>query len=208
MELTGNVDRDKFTKDIFISNKIDIPEDGDEYIPDNSDEDNLKEITIQKGDTLSQIAIDYNTTINQLVQINNIENPNLIYAGNKLLVPINDNNIEVEENNPNYKENYQIYTVKRGDTLSQIAINYNVTLNELVNLNKIKNPNLIYVGQKLKIPMQSFSGNLLYKIQPGDTLYSISRRYNTTIANLVRINRIKNPNLIYAGNIIKIKSTY
>ena len=151
MELTGNVDRDKFTKDIFISNKIDIPEDGDEYIPDNSDEDNLKEITIQKGDTLSQIAIDYNTTINQLVQINNIENPNLIYAGNKLLVPINDNNIEVEENNQNYIENYQIYTVKRGDTLSQIAIKYNVNINKIVQINNIVNPNLIYIGQKLII---------------------------------------------------------
>ena len=184
------------------------PEDGDEYWNDNngdSDEINLREIIIKKGDTLSQIAIDYNTTIEKLVEINNIRNPNLIYAGNRLLVPVTNSNSSDQENGENQLQDYQIYTVKKGNTLSQIAINYNTTVEKIVSLNNITNPNLIYIGQNIKIPIVRYSGNTTYTIKRGDTLYSISRRYNTTVANLVRINRIKNPNLIYAGNVIKIE---
>lgn len=181
-----------------------MPEGGDEYWNDNNSENDLKEIIIKKGDTLSQIALDYNTTIEKLAQINNISNPNLIFAGNKLLVPVKSENNTEQDSNENYIQNYQIYNIKKGDTLSQIAINFNTTVEKIVILNNIKNPNLIYAGQKIKIPIIYDSGNLLYTIKRGDTLYSISRRYNTTVANLVRINRIKNPNLIYVGNIIKI----
>lgn len=198
------MDRDKFTKDIFMSDEPNMPESGDEYWNDNNSENDLKEIIIKKGDTLSQIALDYNTTIEKLAQINNISNPNLIFAGNKLLVPVKSESNKEQNNNENYTQNYQIYNVKKGDTLSQIAINFNTTVEKIVILNNIKNPNLIYAGQNIKIPIIYDSGNLLYTIKRGDTLYSISRRYNTTVANLVRINRIKNPNLIYAGNIIKI----
>lgn len=184
-----------------------IPEGGDEYWNDNngdSDEMNLREIIIKKGDTLSQIAINYNTTIEKLVEINNIKNPNLIYAGNKLLVPEKNGYSNDQENSENKVQDYQIYTVKKGNTLSEIAVNYNTTVEKIVSLNNINNPNLIYIGQKIKIPFVRYSGNVIYTIKQGDTLYSISRRYNTTVANLVRINRIKNPNMIYAGNVIKI----
>ena len=191
-----------------MSDTQNIPEDGNEYWNDNngdSDEINLREIIIKKGDTLSQIAIDYNTTIEKLVEINNIRNPNLIYAGNRLLVPVTNSNSSDQENGENQLQDYQIYTVKKGNTLSQIAINYNTTVEKIVSLNNITNPNLIYIGQNIKIPIVRYSGNTTYTIKRGDTLYSISRRYNTTVANLVRINRIKNPNLIYAGNVIKIE---
>lgn len=208
--IAGNVDRDKFTKEIFISNKINIPEDGDEIWNNNEDEqEGLKEIYIKRGDTLSGIAMTYNTTVEYLATINNIKNPNLIYAGTTLLVPTG-NNISNEEpsndeSNKNNSENYFIYTVKKGDTISQIAINFNTSIYEIVNLNNIKNPNLIYIGQNIKIPKYYNDKQYqLYKIKYGDTLYLISRRYNTSIAYLVRINRIKNPNLIYAGDLLKI----
>ena len=191
-----------------MSDTQNITEDGDEYWNDNngdSDEINLREIIIKKGDTLSQIAINYNTTIEKLVEINNIRNPNLIYAGNRLLVSVTNSNSSDQENGENQLQDYQIYTVKKGNTLSQIAINYNTTVEKIVSLNNITNPNLIYIGQNIKIPIVRYSGNTTYTIKRGDTLYSISRRYNTTVANLVRINRIKNPNLIYAGNVIKIE---
>ena len=151
----------------------------------------------------------YNTTVEYLAAINNIKNPNLIYAGTTLLVPTG-NNISNEEpsndeSNKNNSENYFIYTVKKGDTISQIAINFNTSIYEIVNLNNIKNPNLIYIGQSIEIPKYNNDKQYqLYKIKYGDTLYSISRRYNTSIAYLVRINRIKNPNLIYAGDLLKI----
>ena len=80
---------------------------------------------------MSQIALDYNTTVRRLVELNNIENENLIYAGETLVVPITNSNIE------------NIYIVKRGDTLSQIALNFNTTVSAIANLNKITNVNLI-----------------------------------------------------------------
>ena len=148
----GNVDKDKFTKDVLMNGNLSLPE--DEYWENNNEdtENNIKEITIKKGDTLSQIAINYNTTVQILVELNNIRNPNLIYAGNKLKVPV-DCDIATDQNyDENNEKEYQIYTVKKGDTLSQIALNYNTTVGEIVKLNNIKNSNLIYVGQKLKLP--------------------------------------------------------
>ena len=47
-------------------------------------------------------------------------------------------------------------------------------------------------------------GHMCYKVVRGDTLYSISRRYHTSIANIVMLNRIQNPNLIYPGQCLKI----
>lgn len=123
----------------------------------------------------------------------------MIYAGETLIVPEN-NNVTIG--------NDIIYIVKKGDTLWNIARDYNVTVRQIVNINNIKNPNLIYIGQRLVIPIisnNSYNTNhTLYKIRYGDTLYSIARRYNTSIANIVRLNRIKNPNLIYVGETIRI----
>lgn len=94
--------------------------------------------TVKKGDTLSAIAKKYGTTVNNLVEINNIKNPNLIYPGQKIKI-----NGAVKP--------AKTYTVKKGDSLSNIAKRYNTTVNRLVNLNNIKNPNLIYPGQKIRI---------------------------------------------------------
>ena len=104
------------------------------------------------------------------------------------------------------------YTVKRGDTLSHIAKRFGTTVNELARLNNIKNPNLIYIGQKIKIKGSASSKNTsnsntqYYTVKKGDTLSHIAVRYKTTVSNLVKLNpSIKNPNLIYPGQRIRVK---
>src|SRR5690606_15241043 len=101
------------------------------------------------------------------------------------------------------------YTVKRGDTLSHIAKRFGTTVNELVRLNNIKNPNLIYPGQKIKINgsvTNTKSTAQYYTVKKGDTLSHIAKRYNTTVKNLVKLNpSIKNPNLIFPGQKIRVK---
>lgn len=100
------------------------------------------------------------------------------------------------------------YTVVSGDTLSGIASKYGTTYQKLAEYNGISNPNLIYPGQKIKIP--SSSSNYEYKqtyytIQAGDNLTKIASKFGTTVNQLVAWNNIANPNLIYAGKSIRVK---
>lgn len=101
--------------------------------------------TVQRGNTLSQIASSYGVTVEHIVEINDIQNPNLIYPGEKLRITGSTNT----NLNPVLQNNY--YTVQRGDTLWGIARRYGVTVQYLVNLNGISNPNLIYPGQLIKV---------------------------------------------------------
>lgn len=189
----GNVDKDRFTNDILLDTQEVIPKPD---IPDNSN--NLYYI-VKRGDTLSHIALWYNTTVEELVRLNNIQNPNLIYVGQKILITTSDDPNKVYE---------VTYTVKKGDNLWKIGIRYGVSVQNLVQWNNIANPNLIYPGQKLRIILPNSNigkqNNLYYRVRRGDTLYKIARRYRTTVRKLVILNNIKNPNLIYIGQVLRI----
>ena len=71
---------------------------------------------------------------------------------------------------------------------------------KLVEINGIKNPNLIRVGQVLRLP----GGAVKYTVVAGDTLSRIAAKYGTTVAKLAEDNGIKNPNLIHVGQVITI----
>lgn len=97
----------------------------------------------------------------------------------------------------------QYYIVKRGDNLSKIAKMYGVTVSDLVKWNDIKNPNLIYPGQKIIIKAPQA---VWYKVVRGDNLTKIARAYGTTVSAILALNPgIKNPNLILVGQLIRVK---
>jgi len=103
------------------------------------------------------------------------------------------------------KTTTKTYIVKKGDTLTKIAKMYKTTVNDLVKENNIKNPNLIYPGQKIKIPETTKTTTIkTYIVKNGDTLTKIAKMYKTTVNDLVKKNNIKNQNLIYPGQKIKI----
>ncbi len=131
--ISNHVDRDKFTKEIFMSESTEIPE-TEKPKPEDEDKKTTKKIKIKWGDTLSQLAIKYNTTVAELVRLNNIQNPNLIYAGATLIVPVKG---EIANNTT-------IYIVKSGDTLNKIAQMFNTTVSKIAQENNIQNVNLIY----------------------------------------------------------------
>ena len=89
--------------------------------------------------------MEYNTSYQYLAKINNIPNPNLIYTGQSLIVPVLESN-EINDTS------HRLYIVKRGNTLRQISLQYAFSLESIVTLNNIENPNLIYVGEILRIP--------------------------------------------------------
>lgn len=199
--IDGNVDLDNFRDDIFLSDTGEIPkpepEPEPEPIPEPEDYNNIYYI-VKKGDTLTRIALWYNTTVEELVRLNNIKNPDLIYIGQRLLISVSDD--------PNKQKEVK-YTVKRGDTLYKIANRYGITVNEIVELNNIKNPNLIYVGQILRIPLDTSTNQMqtvYYRVRRGDRLWRIAKMYRTTVNNIARLNGITNPNLIYAGQVLRI----
>ena len=99
--------------------------------------------TVKKGDTLWDIAINNGTTVDQLMQDNNLTS-SLIFPGDKLTY-----NTTVAQVAQAKKEGY--YTVVLGDTLGKISNRFGVTVDQLVKLNNIDNPNLIYVGTVLKV---------------------------------------------------------
>ena len=135
------VDKDYFTDDILLSSTSKLPENSH---PNNKD--TISTITVKRGYTISKLAIEYKTTIEEIVELNNIRNKNLIYIGETLKIPYSTQKEKGETN-------HIIYTIKRGDTLSKIAREYDTTVNELIRLNRneIRNRDLIYAGETIRI---------------------------------------------------------
>ena len=104
---------------------------------------------VQPGDTLAKIAYRYGTTVSALVTANNIANPNVIYAGQVLVLP---NCTTPPPPTPTPPPSTTTYVVQPGDTLGEIAQMYGTTVSGLAALNNISNPNLIYAGQVLLVP--------------------------------------------------------
>ena len=103
---------------------------------------NAQTYTVQSGDTLSGIAAKFGVTVQDLCNWNNISDPNKIYVGEVL---------RVSGNTSSSTTNRQTYTVQSGDTLSGIAAEYGVTVQDLCNWNNISDPNKIYVGEVLQV---------------------------------------------------------
>ncbi|MEK1294632.1 LysM peptidoglycan-binding domain-containing protein [Limosilactobacillus fermentum] len=183
--------------------------------------------TVQSGDTLSGIAVEYNTTTATLTSLNNLSNPNLIYVGQRLLVKsastaaassaTSTATSTASATSTSSTTSATTYTVKSGDTLSSIAISHNTTTAALTSLNSLANPNLIYVGQVLKLAntttastsstssaASTSSSAMTYTVKSGDTLSSIASSYNTTTSTLTSLNNLSNPNLIYVGQVLKV----
>lgn len=103
-----------------------------------------------------------------------------------------------------------IYIVKKDDTLSGIASKYGTTYQVLASYNGISNPNLIGVGQTIKIPNGTMShitntSSRTYIVKSGDTLSNIAKKYGTTYQKIAKDNNISNPNKIYPGQKLIIK---
>ena len=162
---------------------------------------NLSTITyiVQKGDTLYAIASTYNTTIDEIKKLNNL-NSNILSIGDELKIPTSKNTIPNTE--PILDSNS--YIVKRGDTLYSIAKSNNIDLKDLINSNNLTDYEL-YIGQILKIPSGNNNSTDEYIVQRGDTLYSIARQFDTTVSNIKSLNNLTS-NILTIGQVIKIPS--
>lgn len=187
----GNVDRNIFTEGIFLSDSGRI--DGEKRTTVRARTRTLT-VYVRACDTLWAIAREYGTTVEAIARENRIVDPNRIFAGERLRITL-----------PARGNGEEIYTVRRGDTPISIAGKFGVTLSALEDRNGLERGETIYAGDKLSIPGARMSGEF-YVVRPGDTLFYISRRTGVPIRTLVGINRIKNPDLIYAGEHLKLSA--
>lgn len=187
----GNVDRNIFTEGIFLSDSWRI--DGEKRTTVRARTRTLT-VYVRAGDTLWAIAREYGTTVEAIARENRIVDPNRIFAGERLRITL-----------PVRGSGEEIYNVRRGDTPISIAGKFGVTLSALEDRNGLERGETIYAGDKLSIPGAGMSGEF-YVVRPGDTLFYISRRTGVPIRTLVGINRIKDPDLIYAGEHLKLSA--
>ena len=154
---------------------------------------------VARGDTLKGLATRFGVTVEQLLAWNtDIKNVNLIYEGQRLTVWVTAPPPPPTTPPP---ASGQVYYVQKGDTLRKIAAKFNTTVDAILKVNNIANPNVIYVGQAINLPGSLSS----YVVQKGDTLKIIANRYGTTVEKLLGLNpEIKNQNLIYVGQIIRL----
>jgi LysM repeat protein len=168
---------------------------------------------VQTGETLGEIAAQYNTSVDQLAQLNQLSNPNLIVSGTTLNVP--DNNTPAPSPASGGTD-VRIHVVAAGDTLFEIAQQYGMTVDALAQANNLANPNLLVVGTQLKVPavssaatqsaqVPSGSNNAtLHLVAAGETLGAIAAQYNVSVSALAGANGITDPNTLEVGDLLQI----
>jgi LysM repeat protein len=159
---------------------------------------------VQWGENLTWIAARYGVSIRAVMNANGLTNPNRIYAGQRLVIPVG----RPGPAPPGTAPARTVYIVRYGDTLSEIAYRYGVSVGALVRVNGLVNPNWICAGQRLIIPgvrppprppspPAPRPACIWYTVQKGDTLAKIAVRYGVRTWDIVVANHIANPNLIY-----------
>lgn len=165
--------------------------------------------TVQPGERLSDIALRYRTTVQELTRLNSLPPGGFIQTGQTLQLPPGNTTVT--------------HVVQRGDTLQRLAARYGTTWQDLAARNAIPNPNLIFPGQVLTVsPPVTFidpvTGDFLpaapmqhrqltnghYIVQRGDTLASIAASFGVNLFDLAEANHILNLNVIYVGQALRL----
>jgi len=151
---------------------------------------------VRRGDTLSEIAQKFNVTVEDIIEANNLRPPYTIYVGQKLKIPVG-------------RTEYKYYRVKSGDTLSEIAQKFNVSIKDIIKANNLRKPYIIRVGQVLRIPIKSYKIKLsdceiIHKVKPGDTIIKIAKKYHVWVKDIKKLNNLKNDSL-KVGQVLCIK---
>ena len=167
---------------IKLNDQIDNPKEDNTYI-------------VKSGDTLYSIAKKFNIKVDNLKEANNLTS-NMLSLNQKLIIPKISN-----------KEDYLLYTVKKGDNLYNIANSYNTTVSDIMSLNNLSS-NILSIGQTLKIPLKEVETSnsteyTEYTIKKGDSLYSISKTYGVPIDEIMKYNGLTS-NLLNVGKVIRI----
>ncbi len=174
--------------------------------------------TVRPGESLGMIASRHGTTVSELRRLNRLSNPDLVHPGQELLVReespraaapapdgppagVSSPAAAAERQESGGAAGADRYTVQRGDSLSSIARRFGTTVEHLLRLNQLDDPNRIKVGTVLRIAGEAEAAGRTqrYRVQPGDTLARIAQRFGTSVEAISTANRLSNPHQIRRG---------
>jgi len=189
---------------------------------------------VKKGENLWSIAQKYNLSVDLILATNSIANSELISIGQEMKIPSHKNAVAktnivsqavIDKKNNNINNNISqletaepiVYTVKAGDTLWNIAQRYGFSVGVIADVNNLGNENVLSIGQKLEIP--AIGGGVSnsnqkeepiivnYTIVKGDTLWSISQRYDLKMISIISVNNLKEISRLSIGQKLKLPIT-
>jgi LysM repeat protein len=159
--------------------------------------------TVARGENLYRIGLQYGVSWLRLAQFNNISNPNRITVGQQIRIPGPGDPVPQPTPSPHTETTY---IVRAGDNLYRIGRIYGISWVQIAEANGLVNPNQIFVGQELKIPVEA-SGpapQFTHQVRAGETLFRISLRYGVPWSAIAEANGLESPYVIYVGQTLVI----
>ncbi|MED4841532.1 GH25 family lysozyme [Weizmannia sp. CD-2023] len=155
-----------------------------------------KTYTIKSGDTLWELAQGKSYTVDDILKVNKGIDPKRLQVGQVINLPVVDKTATVKKSTT--------YTVKKGDTLSEIAVKFGVSLSALQKANPKVIPTKMQIGTKLVIPTGNSGGAISYTIKKGDTFWDIAQKYGCSVAEIQKLNPKVDPKKLQVGQKIKV----
>ncbi|MDM7938584.1 MAG: LysM peptidoglycan-binding domain-containing protein [Cyanobium sp. CZS 48M] len=172
---------------------------------------------VKSGETLSEIAERYGVSVQKLMQLNSIKDADLVKAGTKLKLP---DGAKTAPRAGSGSSGAGSHTVSAGETLWEIAERYGLSVQKLMELNGLKDADLVQVGQRLKVPKAKSASapakpatpakpaapaaagaktGRVHVVKSGETLSEIAERYDVPVARLVSLNKLESPDNLQVG---------
>jgi LysM repeat protein len=171
------------------------------------------QVTVREGETLSEIADRLGVPMSRLMKLNGISDPDLVEAGRVLTVPGSSGS---GSSRAATASGGGTVTVKEGETLSQIAERHGMSMQRLMAINGISDPDHVEAGRSLRVSGAAAAatpgggyrrGASEHVVRPGESLSTIADGYGVPMSRLVSINAISDPDLVQAGTRLKLKGT-
>lgn len=171
---------------------------------------------VQPGETLSEIAKQYGTSVATLRQLNSLPNVNFVWYGQRLVIDGGGSAFVGQQS----AEGYQLYRVRSGDSLTKIARRYGLSVTQLAQINGISPLRWLYSGQQLRLPVSGgperasqqaarvteggLEGFQRYTVQPGDTLTRLAKQHGISLSRLLSVNGLSLARWLYVGQVLLV----
>ncbi|MCK4403966.1 MAG: LysM peptidoglycan-binding domain-containing protein [candidate division Zixibacteria bacterium] len=173
---------------------------------------------VKKGQTLSHLSHRYGVPIYAIMELNGLTNRHRLSIGQRLIIPANrgitakstSSKVGSSKKAKTRGSGSFIYTVKKGDNLTKLALKFNTTAGELRRLNSLKNPHRISPGQKLRIPATSLSSGGLFKehiVRRGENLSYLAKKYGVSLSAIMSANNLSSKHILKIGQRLLIPAS-